>query len=184
MSETAIYDAAPSAAPEKGGGQRSIFVLIVLFLIAFAIATAFQIKARRDDAAHMIFAAQQAQAALIAERVNANLALAMGAASSAAELARPRGQAPVDPRLIVSAAAHAAPAHAAALIGPEGEILAITDIGQADFVRAAMAASRAAALWIGAPDMGALTTAPAIRRWSQCSTLLPCCRGSIPRHAC
>ncbi len=164
MSDTAIYDAAPSAAPEQGGGQRSIFVLIVLFLIAFAIATALQIKARRDDAARAIFASQHAQAALIAERVNANLALALGAASSAAELARARGNAPIDPLHIANAAAHAAPARAAALFGNGGEILAITDTAQTDFARAALAASRGAAVWTGAPEMGALATAPAIVR--------------------
>lgn len=135
--------------------------LVALFVLAFGLATGAQIKRYIDDAAETTIAAQASTAALIAERVNANLAIAAGAATGAAELARTGGG---DVVSLANAAAHTSPATAAAVIGPTGAIEAITD---AQYRALAIAAAQAAGdeqLWTGAPDMGELATTPAIVR--------------------
>jgi two-component system cell cycle sensor histidine kinase PleC len=163
LSNTITYEAAPGAVSENGGGQRSIFLLIVLFLIAFVIAIAFQIKARHDDGAQAIFAAQRARAALVAERVNANVALAVGAASSAAE--RASAELPLEnASSLTTSAMRVAPARAAAFVSVGGQIVAITDADEAQLVRAAFIAAGEEQVWTGAPDMGELPTAPVVVR--------------------
>ncbi|MGE3930197.1 MAG: PAS domain-containing sensor histidine kinase [Hyphomonadaceae bacterium] len=151
------------------GGQRSILLLVVLFLLAFAVSTALQIRAHREDAVRAIFAQRQAAAALIGERINANLALAMGAAASAAEVARVGG---AEPSSIAVAAAQAAPARAGAVIGAAGEIEAITNREQNDLVLAAIRAAGGADAWAGAPDTGELPSAPAIVRRGGARTIV------------
>jgi two-component system cell cycle sensor histidine kinase PleC len=137
--------------------------LVLLFVTAFAAATSAQIKAHHDNAASTIVAAQASAAGLIAERVNANLAVAMGATAGVAELAR-TGAAGADAYAIANAAAHAPPARAAAIVTRAGELEAITDRAQADLVRAALDNAGASGVWAGAPDMGGLASAPAIVR--------------------
>ena len=162
MSNTAAYDepgAAGPASQDKAG--RPFMALVALFVLAFGLATGAQIKRYIDDAAETTIAAQASTAALIAERVNANLAIAAGAATGAAELARTGGG---DVVSLANAAAHTSPATAAAVIGPTGAIEAITD---AQYRALAIAAAQAAGdeqLWTGAPDMGELATTPAIVR--------------------
>ncbi|MDX2274635.1 MAG: ATP-binding protein [Hyphomonadaceae bacterium] len=163
MSNTIAYESAPGAASDKGGGQRSIFLLIVLFLIAFVIAIGFQIKARHDDAALTLINAQTARAALVAERVNANVALAVGAASSAAE--RLGAGLPLDNASpTIAAATRVAPASAGALVSSSGDIIATTAPEQAQLILAAVAAAGDIEMWTGAPDMGELPTAPVVVR--------------------
>jgi len=135
--------------------------LVFLFITAFAAAMSAQIKAHHDDAADTIVAAQASSAGLIAERVNANLAVALGASNGVAELARANG---ADAQSLASAAASTAPADAAAIVGANGVIEAITDAGRSQIVVAAASAAGGAAIWSGAPDMGELATAPAVVR--------------------
>jgi len=135
--------------------------LVAVFVIAFAAATGAQIKSHIDDAASTTAAAQASTAAVIAERVNANLAIAVGAASGASEVARAGGG---DLTSLANAAAHAAPATAAAVIGPGGAVEAITNPELNSVARAAVTAAGEEQLWTGAPDMGALPTTPVIVR--------------------
>ncbi len=148
-----------AAAPEKA--SRPFMALAFLFVVAFAAATTAQIRAHHDNAAETVLAMQASATGLIAERVNANLALAVGASASAAELARTSG---VDPHSIASAAANAAPAAAAAVVGSAGDIQAITSSEHGAVVRAAIESAASASFWIGAPNMGELQTAPVIVR--------------------
>ena len=163
MTTTTPYDAASDAAPEKSG-DRSILTLVILFLVAFAFAVGLQIKTRRDDGAREVFGAQHARAALIAERVNANLALAIGAASGAAELATVDGQIGSEPMRVANAAARAQPAIAGAVLTQSGTVLAITDPAQTPIAVAALAQVGEQIAWAGAPDMGELEARPVIVR--------------------
>ncbi len=136
--------------------------LVGVFVLAFAFAMGAQIKAHHDDAASTIIAVQASAAGLIAERVNANLAIAMGALAGVSELARSNGAA--SNAYAVANAAGRAPAAAAAVVNRAGEIEAITDPAQAALVIAAVRTAGAARAWAGAPDMGALPTAPTLVR--------------------
>ncbi len=135
--------------------------LVALFVIAFAVATGAQIKSHIDDAAQTTIAAQASAAGLIAERINANLAIAVGAAAGASELARTSGG---DVNALANAAAHASPATAAAIVGSNGAIEAITNPEYAGLVSAAFNAAGDEPLWAGAPEMGGLATSPVIVR--------------------
>ena len=135
--------------------------LVILFLIAFAFATGVQIKVHHDQAAHDLIAEQAHNAALIAERVDANLALAMGAAAGASELARTSA---TDAATLANAAAHARGVRAAAVLSQAGEIEAITDRTQSDLALSAFRAAGQAGVWSGAPDMGDAPTEPALVR--------------------
>jgi two-component system, cell cycle sensor histidine kinase PleC len=161
VSNTASFDApVVSAASDKA--NRPFMWLVFLFVSAFAAATTAQIKAHHDDAADTIVAAQSSAAGLVAERVNANLALAMGASAGIAELARTTTGA--DAFSIANAAASAPPVTAAAVLNRAGQIEAITDPTQSALVTAAVSAANADGVWTGAPDMGELTSAPTIVR--------------------
>lgn len=156
------YDAAAGASPDKA--SKPFMALVAVFVIAFAAATGAQIKAHVDDAAQTIVAAQASAAGLIAERVNANLAVATGASAGVSELARSDGGVAANAHALANAAAHAPPATAAAVVNRAGEIEALTD---PDFAAIAIAATRAAngaPLWAGAPSVGELATAPTIVR--------------------
>ncbi|MEZ5996043.1 MAG: ATP-binding protein [Hyphomonadaceae bacterium] len=160
MANEPSNDAQAGAAAEKSG--RPFLTLVLIFVAAFAAATAAQIKAHHDGAAETIIAAQTSAAGLIAERVNANLAIAVGASAGVANLAREGAAATLDE--IANAAASAPPASAAALISPSGAIEAITDPAQARLVTAAMTAAGERPVWVGAPPMGDLATSPVILR--------------------
>ncbi len=160
MSNDNTNDAPGGVAQEKA--NRPFIVLVLIFVTAFFAAITAQIRAHHDDAAETIIAAQASAAGLIAERVNANLAIAMGASAGVAELARASGG--VAPASIVNAAASARPAIAAAAVNRAGAIEAITDPSQAALVAAALRDANAADVWVGAPDMGELPTAPVIVR--------------------
>ncbi len=136
--------------------------LVGVFVLAFAFAMGAQIKSHHDDAASTIIAVQASAAGLIAERVNANLAVAMGALAGVSELAR--SDAAAGNAEAVANAAGRAPAAAAAVVDRAGEIEAITDPAQSALVIASVRTAGAAQVWAGAPDMGALPTAPAIVR--------------------
>jgi len=161
VSNTATIDDpgdAGSASSDKAG---PFMALVAVFVLAFAVATGAQIKSHLDDAASTTTAAQAAAAGLIAERVNANLAVAVGATSGAAELARTAGS---DINSLANAAAHASPATAAAVVGPAGVIEAITNPEYRALVSVAVLSAGDAPIWTGAPDMGELATAPVIVR--------------------
>ncbi|HVY83857.1 MAG TPA: PAS domain-containing sensor histidine kinase [Caulobacterales bacterium] len=164
MTKTPAQEGQSGSAPEGAREPRSILALAALFLFAFVFATGVQINAHHEAAVREALDGQHAQAALLAERVNANLAVAMGAASGAAELARTNGQLDVDPMAVANAAAHARSVRAAAVASPAGDVFAITDRNQTDLVVAAVRAAGDAGVWTGAPDMGELPTAAAMVR--------------------
>jgi len=159
VSDDNAYEAPQGAAPYKA--NKPFIVLVLVFVTAFFAAIAAQIRSHHDDAASTIIAAQSSAAGLIAERVNANLAIAMGASAGVTDLARSGGAAPA---AIANAAASAQPAIAAAIVNRTGAIEAITDPAQAALVAAAMQSANAADVWVGAPDRGELPTAPVIVR--------------------
>ena len=121
MSNTVTYDepAANAGAAAADKARRPFIALAALFVIAFAVATGAQIKAHLDNAASTTTAAQASAAGLIAERVNANLALAVGAAGGAADLARSSG---ADAPSMANAAASSAPATTGAVVARNGVI--------------------------------------------------------------
>ncbi|ANP44882.1 PAS domain-containing sensor histidine kinase [Candidatus Viadribacter manganicus] len=159
MSDENAYEAPSGAAPYKA--NKPFIALVLVFVTAFFAAIAAQIRSHHDDAASTIIAAQSSAAGLIAERVNANLAIAMGASAGVTDLARSGGAAP---SAIANAAASARPAVAAAIVNRAGGIEAITDPAQAALVTAAMQSANAAEVWVGAPARGELATAPVIVR--------------------
>jgi two-component system cell cycle sensor histidine kinase PleC len=162
VSNTASYDeSAPSDVASVDKAGRPFMALVALFVIAFAVATGAQIKAHLDDAASATRAAQTSTAGLIAERVNANLALAVGAASGAAELARTNG---ADAYGMANAAASSSPATAAAVVGPNGATEALTNAQYSGLVSAAIQAAGRENIWVGVPDMGELPSSPTIVR--------------------
>src|SRR5262249_53569703 len=140
------------------------FALVVLFIIAFALAVGIQIKSRHDSEVRDILSAQANAASLIAERINANLALATGAASGAAELARTTSVSGADAPSLANAAAHAPAVRTAAVLSQSGAVLAITDHTQANIALAAFRAAGQSGIWSGAPDVGDLPTAPVLVR--------------------
>ena len=79
MSNDNTYEAPQGAAPYKA--NKPFIVLVLVFVTAFFAAIAAQIRAHHDGAADTVIAAQSSAAGLIAERVNANLAIAMGASA-------------------------------------------------------------------------------------------------------
>ena len=162
MSNTALLDEADAASappPDKSG--RPFLVLVAVFVLAFALATGAQIKSHLADAAETQIAAQASTAALIAERVNANLALTAGSVAGASALARTNG---ADAYSMANASTSAAPATAGAVANTEGVIEAITNPRYADLVNAAIQVSGSAELWTGAPELGQLETAPVMVR--------------------
>jgi two-component system cell cycle sensor histidine kinase PleC len=142
---------------DKAG--RAFMALVAVFVLAFAFATGAQIKAHLDDAVNTTKAAQASAAGIIAERVNANLALAVGATAGASELARTRG---ADPFSLANAAVQSAPATAAAVIGADGRVEAITNTQYTALVLAAARRVGERDLWTGAPAMGEAATAPTV----------------------
>jgi two-component system cell cycle sensor histidine kinase PleC len=162
VSNAATQDAPEGAPPDQG--FRPFIALVALFVVAFWVAIGVQIKAHRDDAANTIIAAQASAAGLIAERVNANLAVAIGSTAGVAELARTNADAAVDTYAIANAAASAPPATAAAVVGANGAVQAITNSAQTALVTAALGSADDSEVWSGAPDMGELPSAPVIVR--------------------
>ncbi|MFT3726339.1 MAG: PAS domain-containing sensor histidine kinase [Terricaulis sp.] len=153
--------ASSSNAPERG--TRPFMLLVALFAIAFGVAIGVQITSHHDNATQNILGAQSSTAGLIAERVNANLAAAVGSIASTADLAHAGG---ASTSTIASAAAHAPAAIAGAVVDSAGNVQASTDPSQAALIAAALHEANGANAWIGAPDMGALATAPVILRRS------------------
>jgi two-component system cell cycle sensor histidine kinase PleC len=149
-------------APERSG--RGFLALVLVFIIAFEVATFLQIKAHRDNAIQTLAAAQVSAAGLIAERVNTNLGVAAGAAAGVAEFARGSGGLAGAADEAAQSAARAAPVAAAAVVGASGATLATTDDSYDTLVGAAIAAAGDAPVWFGAPAMGDLPTKPVIVR--------------------
>jgi len=143
--------------------------LVFLFITAFAAAMSAQIKAHRDNAAQTVIAVQASTAGIIAERVNANFAIAMGASAGVADLARQTG---ADAQSLATSAASAPQVAAAAIIASDGAIEATTDPTRTNLIRAAANAAGDAPVWTGAPSMGEITSAPAIVRQIGSRTLV------------
>ncbi|MEQ1618616.1 MAG: ATP-binding protein [Terricaulis sp.] len=158
MSNAATYEAASAAASDKA--NRPFVALVGVFVLAFSVAVLTQIKLRYDDEVETVLMAQASASRLIAERVNSNVAIALGANVGVSELARVHA----DDAAALAAAARASPAMAAAVAGKNGEILAITDDTHGALASAALRDAERAPLWTGAPVMGAAATAPAIVR--------------------
>ncbi len=159
MSNDNAYEAPQSAAPYKA--NKPFIVLVLVFVTAFFAAIAAQIRAHHDGAADTVIAAQSSTAGIIAERVNANLAIAMGASAGVTNIAQSGG---ASAAAIANAAASAHPARAAAVVNGAGAIEAITDPSQTELVTAAIEGAGPADVWVGAPDRGELPTAPVIVR--------------------
>ncbi len=159
MSNAATYEAASTAAASEKA-NRPFVALVGVFVLAFSVAVLTQIKLRYDTEANTVLMAQASASRLIAERVNSNVAIALGANLGVSELA----SAHADNASALAAAARATPALAAAVAGKEGDILAITDSAQSALVNAALRDAEQAPLWTGAPNMDAAATAPAIVR--------------------
>ena len=153
---------APAGSAPAEKANRPFMALVWVFVLVFVVAVGVQVKAQHDNAVRTILAAQAAGAALVAERVNTNLAASMGAASASVEAMRG-----ATAQALAETAALAAPAiAAAAVLNGEGEIQAITDPSWADLAMAAAGSAGEAPAWSGAPDLGQLRTAPAIVRRS------------------
>jgi two-component system cell cycle sensor histidine kinase PleC len=135
--------------------------LVWIFVAAFAAATGAQIAAHHNDTLRTVLAAQASAAGLIAERVNANLAIALGASAGVAELARANGSR-VSAGALANLAAQTPPASAAAVVSADGDIEAITDPAHFMVATAAVQSAGEAAVWIGAPDVGDSPTTPVI----------------------
>jgi two-component system cell cycle sensor histidine kinase PleC len=159
LSNAATYEAASTAAASEKA-NRPFVALVGVFVLAFSVAVLTQIKLRYDTEANTVLMAQASASRLIAERVNSNVAIALGANLGVSELA----SAHADNASALAAAARATPALAAAVAGKEGDILAITDSAQSALVNAALRDAEQAPLWTGAPNMDAAATAPAIVR--------------------
>ncbi len=159
MSDSTDYNGAVSAANDRA--NRPFVALVLVFVAAFAAAMTALIKNHHDDAARTLVAAQTSAAALIAERVNTNLAIALGAGASGAELLQTGA---ADARAIVNASIEAGPAAAAAIVDAGGDAIAATDPDREPLTNAAILAAGARDIWIGAPDMGELASAPVIVR--------------------
>jgi two-component system cell cycle sensor histidine kinase PleC len=160
VTKNSSQTAAPGSSVQERGNSP-FMLLVALFTVAFTVAIGAQIKAHHDSAAQTIVGAQSSAAGLVAERVNANLAAAAGSVAATAELAH---TAAAGNGTIASAAAHAPAAVAGAVVDAAGNIQAITDPTQSALVAAAVHEAHGANAWIGAPDMGSLTTAPMILR--------------------
>lgn len=137
--------------------------LVFVFIAAFAAAMAAQVMAYRANAGRTIIAAQMSAAGLLAERANTNLAVALGAAAGAADLARAHGGVGADAANVAQAAAQSAPVVAAAVLNRQGEIEAITDANYAGLARAALDRAGSAGVWVGAASE-ADATAPVLVR--------------------
>jgi two-component system, cell cycle sensor histidine kinase PleC len=139
--------------------SRPFIALAWLFVVAFAAAVSAQIVFHHNNSARMLEAAQASTAALIAERVNANFALVLGAGAGAAAASE-------DAHTLVDAAASSAPAAAAAaLLNSIGEIEAITDASHAALaIAAAASAESAIPLWTGAPEIAGGAAPVIVRR--------------------
>ncbi len=159
MSKKTNTDAAAGVQPDKTA--RPFIWLVLLFVTAFAAAMSAQVKAQRDNAAQTIIAAQASAAGLIAERVNANFAIAVGATAGVADLAR---QSNTGAQSLVSSASSAPQVAAAAVIAADGAIEATTDPTRTNLIRAAVNAAGDQPTWTGAPDMGEIASAPTIVR--------------------
>ncbi|HRP12299.1 MAG TPA: hypothetical protein PLK37_14815, partial [Terricaulis sp.] len=127
--------------------------LVFVFVAAFAAATTAQILSHRANAARTIIAQQASAAGLMAERVNTNLAVAMGASAGAAELARAHGGVAADAQAVAAAATQAGPVVAGAVLTRQGQIEAITDEAYSALAQAAVRNAGSAGVWAGAPDM-------------------------------
>jgi two-component system cell cycle sensor histidine kinase PleC len=138
--------------------------LVFVFIAAFAAATTVQVLGHRANAARTIIAQQASAVGLMAERVNSNIAIAMGASAGAADLADARGGVGADPASVAAAAAHGGPVIAAAILTRQGRIEAITDETYGPLAQAALRSAGGAGVWAGAPDLGERATAPAIVR--------------------
>lgn len=157
MSNAATYEAASAAAASERA-NRPFVALVGVFIVAFSVAVLAQIKLRYDTEANTVLVAQASASRLIAERVNSNVAIALGANLGVSELAG----AHADNAASLAAAAGASPTLAAAVAGKAGEILAITDSAKSALVNAALRDAEQAPLWTGAPNSD--PTAPAIVR--------------------
>jgi two-component system cell cycle sensor histidine kinase PleC len=157
----------PNAAAHEVGvvapadkASKPFMALVAVFTLAFTIAIGLQIKAHHDAAKSAILDAQGAATALLAERINSNIGVALGTASGVTQFATGAGNA----YEIAGAAAHAPPAIAAAVASRSGGVQAITDASRMELVTAALRDAHGARVWVGAPDMGRNATAPVVVR--------------------
>jgi two-component system cell cycle sensor histidine kinase PleC len=142
--------------------SKPFMALVAVFTLAFTIAIGVQIKAHHDSAESAMLGAQGAATALLAERINSNIGVALGTANGVTQFAAGGSNA----YEVASATAHAPPAIAAAVASRGGGVQAITDPSRMALVTAALRQAHGARVWVGAPDMGRNSTAPVVVRQS------------------
>lgn len=143
-------------------GSKPFMALVAVFTLAFTVAIGLQIKAHHDNAESSILDAQGAATALVAERINANIGVALGSTTSVAQFAASGASASE----AANAAGHSPPIAAAAVASHSAGIQAITDPSRVALVTASLREAHAARVWVGAPDMGRNSTAPVVIRQS------------------
>ncbi|MGE0829270.1 MAG: ATP-binding protein [Hyphomonadaceae bacterium] len=152
------------ANPAPSTGHRSVLALVALLLVAFAVALVVQAEMRRRAVTGLAIDAQTATAIVLAERVNAGLAQAWGAAGAAAEMARRTNAFALDPQSVAAAAARARAVRGAAVYDSSGRLLAITDRSLAPLAEAAVREAAGDPDWAGAPAIENAPNAPVIVR--------------------
>ena len=153
--------------PTEGGkGQRSTFLLVILFIIAFGIATAAQINAARLEGLRRALDERAFAVRSLAGNLDLSLSAARAAAGSAAHMAELGAPAP-----IALAAVQGPGVRAAAYVGRDGGVLASSEPAlAATYAAAARDAESANAwaedVWIGAPHVaGAPGALSLVRRF-------------------
>jgi two-component system cell cycle sensor histidine kinase PleC len=182
--QSALGEAAHSAAPlrapagkmrpaqEAGKSQRSTFLLIILFLIAFALSTVMQVESARRENLRAALDADAEIAHSLSRAVDVELSAARAAADAAARMAQLGA-----PPSVALAAAQAPVVRAAGLVSASGEILAATETQlAATFIAAARGADQAGAwrddMWIGAPNVAGATGALVLVRRAQAGRIV------------
>lgn len=135
---------------KSAGDNRSILVLVCLFVAAFLVALALQGDSRRRQIEREAIAGRVAEATVLAGRVNAGLTEAWGALAGAAELARSSAEGSVSLGAVASGAGRASAVDGVVLLDGRGRVLATSS--QA-LNAAAIGAQRTAAgaqAWVGA----------------------------------
>jgi two-component system cell cycle sensor histidine kinase PleC len=147
--------------PEPNKGQRSTFVLVILFIAAFVLATIMQINAARLETLRRVLDEHAVAARTLAHNLDLPLSGARASAASAARMAELGAPAPV-----AIAALNGPAIRASAYVGRDGALMSSSDAALAStYLAAARDADAANAwtddVWIGAPTIagapGALT---------------------------
>ena len=153
-----------AAGTDGGAPQRTIGLLVVLLLLAFAGALYLQIDAQGRQAERAALAIETLQAERGAEEVNASLIHAWGTLAGAAESARASGLLSANPTAAAIAASRARPVLAVGVVGPNQQLVAVTRQGLSGAMAAALRASGGSAAWAGVASSANGPPIPALTR--------------------